>query len=62
MGTIHMAQNNTSGRDTKYVNIRFHYMRDLYNNKIVILQFVRSEKNDSDIITKDSTQKEFEKT
>ena len=54
---IHMARNNTSGTETRYVNIRFHYVRDFHNNQIVVLQFVKSENNESDIITKNLTQK-----
>ena len=61
MGTIHIARNNTSGAGTRHVNIRFHYMRDLYNSYIVVLQFVKSENNELDIMTKKPTQKEFEK-
>ena len=61
MGAIHIPRNNTSGTETKYVNIRFHYIRDLYNNQIVVLQFVKYDNNESNIITKHLTQKEFER-
>ena len=50
--TIYIIRNNTSGTETKHVNIRFYYIRDLYNSHIVVLQFVKSENNKSDIMTK----------
>ena len=59
--TIKIARNNTSGAETRHVNIRFHYVRDLHDSHIVVLQFVKPENNESDIITKNSTQKEFER-
>ena len=61
IGVIHITRNNVSGTGTKYVNIKLYYIRDLHNNQIVILQFVKSENNKNDIITKNPTQKKFEK-
>ena len=61
MGAVHITKNNTSETETKYLNIRYHYIRDFYNNQIVVLQFVKSENNESNIMTKKSTQKEFER-
>ena len=52
-----ITRNNTSGTETKYINIKFYYVRDFYNNQIMVLQFVKSGDNKNNIITKNSTQK-----
>ena len=61
IGVIHITRNNTRYSEIKYINIWFHYTRDLHENKIVVLEFVRSENNKSDIMTKNPIQKKFEK-
>ena len=61
MGVIHITRNNTSGTQTKYMNIRFYYIRDFYDSQIVVLQFVKSENNKSDIITKKNIPHFFER-
>ena len=62
MGAIYIARNNTSETGTKHVNIRFHYVRDLHDSHIIVLQFVKSENNESDIMTKNPTQKSLRGT
>ena len=52
IGAIYMAENNTSNNQTKHVNTRYHFVRELIDEGTVKIEFVRSEKNDSDIFTK----------
>ena len=37
MGAIHITKNNISGAETKHVNIKFYYVRDLHDSYIVVL-------------------------
>jgi hypothetical protein len=46
------VENNTSNNQTKHVNARSHFVRELIEDGIVKIEFVRSENNDSDIFTK----------
>ena len=52
IGAIYMAENNSSNNQTKHVNTRYHFVRELIKDGIVKIEFVRSENNDSDIFTK----------
>ena len=52
IGAIYMAENNSSNNQTKHVNTRYHFVRELIEDGIVKIEFVRSENNDSDIFTK----------
>ena len=60
VGAIQMVRNNASGAGTRHVNCRFHYTRELHEQGIIIMYFRRSELNESDAMTKNATQKEFE--
>ena len=51
-GAIELARNwSTSGR-TKHIDVRFHYLRELVEQGMMELKFVRSENNTADIFTK----------
>ena len=52
IGAIYMAENNTSNNQTKHVNTRYHFVRELIDEGTLKIEFVRSENNDSDIFTK----------
>ena len=52
IGAIYMAENNTSNTQTKHVNTRYHFVRELIEEGVIKIEFVRSENNDSDIFTK----------
>jgi hypothetical protein len=52
IGANYMAENNMSNNQTKHVNTRYHFVRELIEDGIVKTEFVRSENNDSDIFTK----------
>ena len=59
IGAIYMARNNAKGGATRHVNYRYNYCREVHGTLIETV-FVRSEENEADIFTKNSTQKEFE--
>jgi hypothetical protein len=60
-GAIQMARNNKSYCGTRHVNMRFHFVRELQENETIELIFVKSENNDSDILTKNATKAEFDR-
>ena len=47
--------------NTKHVETRMHYMRELKEDNIVKLYWIPREGNESDLLVKNATQKEFEK-
>ena len=61
VGAIQMVRNNKGGAGTRHVNVRFHFVRELHENGIIIMKFVRSENNEADIMTKNPTKEEFNK-
>ena len=60
IGAIQLVRNNVGGAGTRHVNVRYHYVRELHE-KVIELVFVRSDQNDSDILTKNPTRVEFER-
>ncbi len=61
IGAIHMARNNMGGAGTRHVNVRYHFVRELHEQGMIELIFVRSEDNEADTMTKNPTQAEFER-
>ena len=60
-GAIYLANNHTTGQRTKHIDIRAHYVRELINNGYLKVVFIKSEDNDADIYTKNTTEELFEK-
>jgi Reverse transcriptase (RNA-dependent DNA polymerase) len=52
VGAMFLANNSTTGQRTKHIDVRYHYSRELIASGIVLLEFVRTLENDSDIYTK----------
>ena len=59
IGAIYMAQNNTSGKGTRHVNMRFHYCREV-NGTLIWTNFVKSADNEADLMTKNPTKAEHD--
>ena len=57
IGTIQMARNNKSGTGTRHVNYHYHFCRELQGS-LIDLVFVKSEDNETDILTKNIGRKE----
>jgi hypothetical protein len=52
IGAIYMAENNMSNNQTKHVNTKYHFVRELIKDGKVKVEFERSEIYDSDIFSK----------
>ena len=61
LGAIYMANNATTSSRTKHVDIRYHYTKNLIDDDIVKIVFVKSADNKSDIYTKNTSQDLFDK-
>jgi hypothetical protein len=51
-GAIYLVKNQQVGQRTKHINVRWHFIRELYDKGKITVKFVRSEKNKADINTK----------
>ena len=52
IGAIYLAKKATTSNKTKHVDTRYHFVREYIEKGEVVIEFVRSEENDSDIMTK----------
>ena len=52
MGAIFMSGNNSSSARTRHVDTRWHFVRELVEDKVIEVVFVRSKDNKSDMYTK----------
>jgi hypothetical protein len=61
IGAIHLANNASSGTRTKHIDTRLHFVRELTQGKekLIEIEFVRSEENQSDTFTKNTTKEIF---
>ena len=56
-GAIFLVKNQQVGARTKHIAVRYHFLREHYENKDFEMKFVRSENNESDICTKNTPEK-----
>ena len=49
---IHLAKNSTFHAQTKHVYIRYHWIRDVLESKLLYLDKIHTNQNGSDIMTK----------
>ena len=61
VGAIYIARNNVGRTTTRHVNIRYHYVRELVEQKIIEVVFIKTKDNTSDIMTKNCDKKYFNK-
>ena len=59
ISAIHMVRNNISTANTRHMHIRHHFVRELHESGVVEYLYIRSEKNPTDILTKNATRNEF---
>ena len=59
-GTIAMARNPVSHARTKHIDIRYHYVRETVQKKVISLNYCPSENMTADILTKPLTRGRFE--
>jgi len=55
IGAIFLAENQNSSDRTKHVDTRYHFVQQYIRDETVMIEFVRSRDNDSDIFTKNTT-------
>jgi hypothetical protein len=59
-GAIFLSNNYTSGQRTKHIDVRVHFVRQYIEDGIFKIVFVKSEDNDADIFTKNTSEEIFE--
>ena len=52
VGTIFMASNMTTMSCTKHVDIRYNFVNEYVEDRVIKIVFVKSAENDSNILTK----------
>jgi hypothetical protein len=58
---IYLANNQTTGQRTKYIDIRIHHARNLITEEIIKTKFVRTDDNTAHIFTKNTSETLFVK-
>ena len=58
-GAIFLAKNTQVGIRTKHIDIRHHFLRDMVEEKDIDIQYIRSEDNPADIVTKNISEADF---
>jgi hypothetical protein len=51
-GAIYLANNQSTGKHTKHVDVRYHFVREFIEDGIVKIVFVKSAENKADVFTK----------
>ena len=57
---IDISKNSVQHSKTKHIEIRYHFIRDLVERKIVVLEYIPSERQNADIFTKPLDKSKFE--
>ena len=52
MGTINISKNHVQHSRTKHIDIRHHFIRELVENKTLILEYIETDKQIADIFSK----------
>jgi hypothetical protein len=61
VGAIFLGNNSSVGQRTKHIDIRTHFIREYIEDDIIKLVFVRTDDNDADMFTKNTTEELFNK-
>ena len=61
VGAIYLAYNHTVSQRTKHMDCKMHYVREYVEDGVLQVIFVSTDDNDSDIFTKNTSQKVFNK-
>ena len=60
-GAIHLAKNPVHHDRSKHIDIKYHFTRDCYKNKVIEIVHVSTGDNVSDMMTKPSTKVKLRK-
>jgi hypothetical protein len=61
VGAIYLTQNPSTSQRTKHIDVRYHFVREFVEAGVVKVEFIKSEENEADIMTKNTTNELFEK-
>jgi hypothetical protein len=61
VGAIYLANNYATSQRTKHIDIRTHFVREFIEDGIIKIVFVRTDDNDADIFTKNTSEELFTK-
>ena len=61
IGAIYMSNNEMSGTRTRHIDCRYHFVKEYIEDGVIKIIFVRSEKNDADIFTKNLNAELYER-
>jgi hypothetical protein len=59
LGAIFLSKNSQVSARTKHIDVRHHFIRDLIKDKKLIVRFIKSEDNPSDIMTKNVNRESY---
>ena len=57
---INISKNSIQHSKTKHIEIRYHFIRNLVERKIVVLEYIPSERQNTNIFTKPLDRSKFE--
>ena len=60
-GSIALIKNPNNHSRSKHIDIKYHFIRDNYNNKKINIKYISSEENIADIMTKPTTKHSLER-
>jgi len=52
MSAIALSKNHVFHKQSKHIDTRYHYIRELVNEEVILVQFSKSEEQFADILTK----------
>jgi hypothetical protein len=58
--TIHLAKNSSFHSRSKHIDVRYHWIRDTLNDKLLTLEKIHTDDNGSDMLTKALTREKLE--
>jgi hypothetical protein len=60
VGAIFMAENMSATARTRHVDARYHFIREMIVDNLIKVIFVKTDNNDADIFTKNTTQQVYD--
>lgn len=61
IGALFLAKNTTTGQRTKHIDVRYHFIRELIEEGTIEVEFVKTQDNEADIYTKNTSGDLFKK-
>ena len=58
-GAVFLAHNDGASMRTRHIDVRYHFVREYVENRVVKILFVRLEDSDSDVFTKNIMREVF---